>query len=61
MGGTDAYNYEPICENIYRYAPFELTTELLRCAHGTNERLPIDLMENALIFFKNYVRRASAE
>ena len=61
MGGTDAYNYEPICDNIYRYAPFELTTELLRCAHGTNERLPIDLMENALIFFKNYVRRASAE
>ena len=61
MGGTDAYNYEPICENIYRYAPFELTTELLRCAHGTNERLPINLMENALIFFKNYVRRASAE
>lgn len=61
MGGTDAYNYEPICDNIYRYAPFELTTELLRCTHGTNERLPIDLMENALIFFKNYIRRASAE
>ncbi len=61
MGGTDAYNYEPICDNIYRYAPFELTTELLRCTHGTNERLPINLMENALVFFKNYIRRASAE
>lgn len=61
MGGTDAYNYEPICKNIYRYAPFQLTTELLRCTHGTNERLPIDLMENALLFFKNYIRRASAE
>ena len=61
MGGTDAYNYEPICNNIYRYAPFELTTELLRCAHGTNERLPINLMENAVVFFKNYIRRASAE
>lgn len=61
MGGTDAYNYEPICDNIYRYAPFELTTELLRCTHGTNERLPINLMKNALLFFKNYIRRASAE
>ncbi len=61
MGGTDAYNYEPICDNIYRYAPFELTTELLRCTHGTNERLPVSLMENALVFFKNYIRRASAE
>ncbi len=61
MGGTDAYNYEPICDNIYRYAPFELTTELLLCTHGTNERIPIDLLENALVFFKNYIRRASAE
>lgn len=61
MGGTDAYNYEPICDNIYRYAPFELTTELLRCTHGTNERLPVSLMENALMFFKNYIRRVSAE
>ena len=61
MGGTDAYHYEAICNNIYRYAPFQLTPELLRNTHGTNERLPIDLMENALLFFKNYIRRASAE
>lgn len=61
MGGTDAYNYEEICENIYRYAPFQVDIGLLRCAHGTNERLPISCMENALIFFKNYIRRASAE
>lgn len=61
MGGTDAYNYEPICKNIYRYAPFKLSTELLRCTHGTNERIPIDLLENGIVFFKNYIKRASAE
>lgn len=61
MGGTDAYHYEPICKNIYRYAPFVVDLELLRCTHGTNERLPIDCMEKALIFFKNYIKRASAE
>lgn len=61
MGGTDAYNYEPICKNIYRYAPFKLSTELLRNAHGTNERIPVDLLENAVVFFKNYIKRASAE
>lgn len=61
MGGTDAYNYEPICENIYRYAPFRVSTELLRCTHGTNERVPVSCLETALIFFKNYIRRASAE
>ena len=61
MGGTDAYNYEPICDNIYRYAPFKVDPGLLRCTHGTNERLPVACMEGALVFFKNYIRRASAE
>lgn len=61
MGGTDSYHYEPICENIYRYAPFTVDVPLLRCTHGTNERLPIDCIEKALIFFKNYIRSASAE
>ena len=61
MGGTDAYHYEPICDNIYRFAPFQLDIGLLRCAHGTNERLPISCMEDSLLFFKNYIRRASAE
>lgn len=61
MGGTDACNYEPICENIYRYAPFRASTELLLCTHGTNERIPISCMEDALIFFKNYIRDCSAE
>ncbi len=61
MGGTDAYNYEPICDNIYRYAPFRVSVELLRCTHGTNERVPVSCLEDALKFFKNYIRRASAE
>ena len=61
MGGTDAYNYEPICDNIYRYAPFRVSIELLRGTHGTNERIPVACLEDALRFFKNYIRRASAE
>lgn len=61
MGGTDAYNYEPICDNIYRYAPFRVSVELLRGAHGTNEKIPVACLSDALVFFKNYIRRASAE
>ena len=61
MGGTDACHYEPICENIYRYAPFKVDTSLLLCTHGTNERIPISAMSDALVFFKNYIRDVSAE
>ena len=61
MGGTDACYYEPICENIYRYAPYRVSIELLRCTHGTNERIPVDVVAPGVAFFKRYIRRASAE
>lgn len=61
MGGTDACFYEPICENIYRYSPFNVTVAELRCTHATDERLPVKTIEEAVSFFKRYVRRCSAE
>lgn len=61
MGGTDARSYEPICDNIYRYSPFTMSTELLLTTHGTNERIPIDTLGDALRFFKQYIRLVSAE
>ena len=59
MGGTDACYYEPICDNIYRYAPFNVTIEMLRCTHATNERIPLSTIEPAVAFFKRYVKRVS--
>lgn len=61
MGGTDACYYEPICENIYRYAPYKVSIALLRCTHGTNERIPVEAVAPGVAFFKKYIRRASAE
>ena len=61
MGGTDAYHYEEVCDNIYRFAPFVMDTKLLLTMHGTNERIPIDCMGDALKFFKRYIRMMSAE
>ncbi len=59
MGGTDACNYEPICENIYRYSPYKAGVELLLCTHGTNERIPCDAIGPGVAFFKRYIRLAS--
>lgn len=57
MGGTDSYNYENICDNIYRFAPFTVDTKLLLCTHATDERLPLKAAEEALKFFKRYIKR----
>lgn len=56
MGGTDACFYEPVCENIYRFAPFHVTTKLLLCTHATNERCPVAVLDEGVAFFKRYIR-----
>lgn len=61
MGGTDSCYYEPICQNIYRYAPFKVDTSLLLCTHGTNERIPISTMADGLTFFKKYIKQAGSK
>lgn len=61
MGGTDACNYEPICENIYRFAPFVVDASLLLCTHSTDERIPIQALKEGVAFFKQYIRLASAK
>lgn len=61
MGGTDSYHYEAVCDNIYRFAPFTVDAALLLTTHGTNERIPIACLEDALKFFKRYIRMMSAK
>lgn len=61
MGGTDAYNYENVCENIYRFAPFTIDTKLLLTTHSTNERIPVQQLTNGIVFFKRYIKIMSGE
>lgn len=61
MGGTDARNYEDVCENIYRYSPFKAGPELLLTCHGTNERIPVSCLAQAVEFFKHYITIVSCE
>ena len=58
MGGTDSCHYQPVCENIYRYSPFKVSTSLLLTTHGTNERIPVAALENGVAFFKRFIRDA---
>lgn len=61
MGGTDAYNYENVCSNIYRFAPFTVDTELLLTTHSTNERIPVEQLTQGITFFKRYIKIMSGE
>ena len=61
MGGTDACFYEPICENIYRFAPFHISTKLLLCTHATNERCPVNVLDEGVSFFKRYIKKLTSK
>ncbi len=61
MGGTDAYNYENVCENIYRFSPFTIDTALLLTTHSTNERIPVAQLKQGVTFFKRYMRIMSGK
>lgn len=61
MGGTDARQYEDVCDNIYRYSPFLMNTGLLLTTHGTNERIPVSSLEDGVAFFKRYIRELTKD
>lgn len=61
MGGTDAYHYEAVSNNVYRFGPYAVSTEIMMTAHSTNERIPIKELGNGVAFFKRYIRLMTAE
>lgn len=61
MGGTDTYHYEDICDNLYRYAPFVVSTSLLLTTHSTNERCPVAALGEGVQFFKRYIKIMASE
>ena len=56
----DSYHYEFFCENLYRFSPFSLPSELTHTPHSTNERFPIDQILPGVSFFMQYIRRMDA-
>lgn len=59
MGGTDSHYYGAICDNILRYAPFNVSVSLFLTTHATNERCPISALEESVIFFREYIKEVS--
>jgi len=59
IGGTDARHYVGRSENVYRFGPFLFGPEDLRRAHGTDERISLENLENAVRFYTRLLRNAT--
>jgi carboxypeptidase PM20D1 len=58
LGGTDARHFTPICDDVYRFLPFRMTPESRTRMHGTDERLAVEDLANAVGFYRELIRRA---
>ena len=61
MGATDARHYQNLTNQIYRFSPFVMPPEILMLAHGTDERISVDCLENGIVFFKRYIKMLAGE
>jgi carboxypeptidase PM20D1 len=59
LGGSDARNYYEICENVYRYSPYVMTSDDLSRVHGVNERLKVDAFALMVDYFYRLIARWS--
>lgn len=60
LGGTDSRKFEPICDCIYRFLPFITLMDLYRTTHSTDERIPVEGIENAVVFFAQLIKNYCA-
>jgi carboxypeptidase PM20D1 len=51
LGGSDAKHYYNICDNIYRFAPYEMTGEDMSMIHGANEKISIANYRRMIEFY----------
>ncbi len=54
-GATDSRNYSAVCENIFRFSG-RIVTKDWGEAHQIDEKVPVDVIEPAVKFFKTFLK-----
>lgn len=56
VGGTDAYKYQIVSDNIYRFLPIDLNAEEQRTIHNENEHITLDNYGNMIWYFEELMK-----
>jgi carboxypeptidase PM20D1 len=56
LGASDGRKYERIAEDVYRFQPVSLVPEDVARLHGTNERIALTSLVDAVRFYRRVVR-----
>jgi len=55
VGGTDSRYFYPLTKNVYRLNPFRFGRESVTLAHGTNERVAVEGLGDAIRFYARLI------
>ncbi len=55
-GATDSRYYTPLSENVYRFSPTRMDSELLKSVHGIDERIAIDVLFSMVQFYNQLIK-----
>ena len=55
VGGTDSRNFYPLTPNVFRFAPFRYGTDATTIVHGTDERLEVAQLGDAVRFYARLI------
>ncbi len=57
IGGTDAYKYQLVSDNIYRFMPVELNQYEQRTIHNENEHISLNNYGKMIYYFKEIMKK----
>lgn len=61
QGATDARHYTSLCEQVFRFSPYQISAEELATIHGVNERISVDNLERMAQFYMLVMRAWGGE
>ena len=55
LGGTDAYKYESVSPNVFRFMPVLLTDRERETIHNENESISLENYGRMIAYFRNLI------
>jgi len=61
LGASDSRNYSVVSKNIYRFAPYQVSSEMLETIHGNNERINVEDFKKMIGFYYRLVKNLQSD
>jgi carboxypeptidase PM20D1 len=55
VAGTDSRHFRDLCDCVYQFVPFRVEVADMKRAHGTDERIPVAAVPDAVRFYRRLI------